>query len=181
MAQMTSGVAVSWDHMSIVANIDATEGDYLLLTHVPHGDTKAALMSSIAKFLMAATKYQYHGSGFGYECTDGWLPGDPDIRHAYSAPLGEPLGPANESQGCAQEPRCCAKNVTCSSGCHKPGQFCVRTRAFATGTKAFVNYSFGATCMMWSDGKTYSTRGKGGDDGCERARSWLLGQDILVI
>jgi len=105
----------NWDHMSMVANVDATDGDYLMLTHVPHGNDKGALMPSIARFLMAATKYQYHGSGFGYECsTGGWLTQDPDINHAYTAPLGEPTGPAVETAGCAKEPRCCAKNATCS-------------------------------------------------------------------
>merc|ERR1711907_198916 len=112
--------------MSFVNEIDATDGDYAMLTHVPHGDDKNKLMPSIPKFLMAATKYQYHGSGFGYECTGGWLPEDADIMHAYAAPLGEPMGPAVESPGCAKEPRCCAQNVTCSFTCHQPSEHCVR-------------------------------------------------------
>jgi len=174
----------SFDHEEIVDKVDATDGDYAMLTHVPHGNDKGALMPSIPKFLMAAEKYQYHGSGFGYECTGGWLPGDADIQHAYSAPLGAPTGPAVESRGCATEPRCCAKSPTCSPSCHQPGDYCVRTRTFATGTKAFVNYTSGATCMMWSDGKNFSTKGRQGDDGCDDLQEWLsfeqAGRSVLI-
>merc|ERR1712072_359491 len=100
----------------------------------------------------------------------GWLSSDPDVLHAYSTPLGAPLGVANETGGaCDPEPRCCANDATCSSGCHKPGATCTRTRVFASGTKAFVNYTSGATCMFWSDGKNYSTKGRHGDDGCAQA------------
>eukprot|EP00947_MAST-08B_sp_MAST-8B-sp1_P005161 g5161.t1 len=160
----------SWDHMQYVANIDDTDGDYAMLTHVPHANDKAAIMPSIARFMMAVTKYQYHGSGFGYECDgSGWLSTDPDVEHAFSAPLGEPLGPANETAGCAPEPKCCAKNATCSPGCHQAGAFCARTRRFASGTKAYANYTSGATCVSWSDGQNYTTKGRHGDDGCAQA------------
>merc|ERR1712203_1246583 len=140
-------------------------------------------MPSIPKFLMGATKYQYHGSGFGYECTGGWLTGDADIVHAYSAPLGEPLGPANETKGCSAEPRCCAKNSSCSPDCHTAGEWCVRSRVFSSGTTAFVNYSSGATCMIWADGKNYSTNGRHGDSGCQEAASFVFSRatDVNLI
>ena len=36
-----------------------------MLTHVPHGNNKAVFLKSVPQFLMAASKYQYLGSGFG--------------------------------------------------------------------------------------------------------------------
>ena len=41
---------------------------------------------------MNAQEYMYHGSGFGYSCTDGWLNASPDINQSYSAPLEEAEG-----------------------------------------------------------------------------------------
>lgn len=164
----------NFDHQNLVNHVDQTDGYYALLVHGGHMNEKPVIMPSIPKFLMAAGSYMYHGSGFGYECaSDGWLTGDPDVLHAYSAPLGAPLGPANETKGCAEEPKCCAKNVTCSGSCHKPGDFCARSRRFAAGTVTFVNYSSTATCMIWADGRNYSTPGRHKEDGCAQAGQFL--------
>lgn len=132
------------------------------------------MLQSIPKFLMAAYSYQYLGTGFGYECgSDGWLTGDTKIQHAFSAPLGDPLGPANSSEWCATTPSCCKKDPNCSPKCvPPPGASCVRSRVFSTGTKAWVNYSSGATCMIWSDGVNTSTPGTHKEDGCTSAASW---------
>lgn len=169
----------SFDHEEIVDQIDKTDGVYAMLTHVPHGNDKAVFLKSVPKFLMAASKYQYLGSGFGYECSSGgWLTTDPDVEHAFSAPLGPPVGPANATPGCKPKPTCCKRKPSCSPECSMPGSPCVRTRVFASGTKAFVNYSGGQTCMIWSDGKNTSTpsqthgRGQKPVDGCASAASW---------
>ena len=171
----------SFGHEEIVDQIDATDGEYAMLTHVPHGNDKPVMLKSVPQFLMAASKYQYLGSGFGYECSSGgWLTTDPDIEHAFSAPLGAPLGPANATPGCKPKPTCCKRKPSCSPECSAPGSPCVRTRVFASGTKAFVNYTGGQTCMMWSDGKNTSTpgrsRGRGQKpvDGCASAAGWAF-------
>ena len=52
-------------HEEIVDTIDANDGEYTMLTHVPHGNNKAVFLKSVPQFLMAASKYQYLGSGFG--------------------------------------------------------------------------------------------------------------------
>ena len=158
----------SWGHEQIVDAVDTANGDFLMLTHVPHANDEAAMLPAIPKFLMAASKYQYLGTGFGYECSSGgWLTTNSKIQHAFSAPLGEPLHPVNSSKWCADAPSCCKKNATCSWKCTKPpGAYCVRSRTFASGTKAWVNYTSGATCMMWSDGVNTSTPGRAKEDGC---------------
>lgn len=164
----------SFDHEQLVDTIDDSYGDYLMLTHVPHANDQVVMLQSIPKFLMAASKYQYLGTGFGYECSsDGWLTSDSKIRHAFSAPLGAPFGKANASKWCAPTPQCCKKNSSCSPACTPPaGSACVRSRVFASGTKAWVNYSSGATCMIWSDGVNTSTPGRHKEDGCASAASW---------
>ena len=166
----------SWSHEHIVDAIDDSYGDYLMLTHVPHANDQVVMLRSIPSFLMAASDYQYLGTGFGYECaSDGWLTSDSKIQHAFSAPLGKPLGKANESKWCAPTPSCCKKNSTCSPACSPPaGASCVRSRVFESGTRAWLNYSSGATCMIWSDGVNTSTPGRHGDDGCASAASWIF-------
>ena len=120
-----------------------------------------------------------HSVGFDYECSSGgWLTTDPDVRHSFDAPLGAPLGPANSTAGCKPKPTCCKHKPSCSPACTAPGSPCVRTRAFESGTKAFVNYTGGETCMIWSDGKNTSTLGRdpGGGrppvQGCISAARW---------
>ena len=115
---------------------------------------------------MNAQEYMYHGSGFGYSCTDGWLNASPDINQSYSAPLGAPVGPPKESAGCCDKRNC--------PGLPK-GVACVRSRVFASGTKAFANYTSGATCMIWANGVNVSTPGRDKEvDGCESASDWAF-------
>jgi hypothetical protein len=159
----------NWDHMQIVDEVDAAgNGDFLMLTHLGGG---VPMLRAIPQFLMATAKYQYLGTGGGYECSsDGWLTTDPTIQHAFSAPLGAPLGPANSSKWCALAPPCCKKNISCSWACSKPsGATCVRSRTFSSGTRAWVNYTSGATCMTWADGVNTSTPGRNKEDGCFQA------------
>jgi hypothetical protein len=164
----------NWEHEQIVDAVDAANGDFLMLTHVPHANEETTMLRSIPRFLMAASKYQYLGTGFGYECSaDGWLTTNNKIQHAFKAPLGEPLHVANSSKWCVNPPPCCKKNVSCSWACTRPlGAYCVRSREFASGTKAWVNYTSGATCMLWSDGVNISTPGNHKEDGCASAAAW---------
>ena len=136
------------------------------------------MLRSVPQFLMAAAAYQYLGTGFAYECEgSGWLTADPKIQHAFSAPLGAPLGDAVASRWCTAPPACCKSNATCSWACEPPpGATCVRGRAFASGTRAFVNYTSSATCMLWADGVNVSTPGRAGEDGCEAAAAWWPSQ-----
>jgi hypothetical protein len=151
-------------HQHFVGEIDATLGDYALLVHVPHADVLPTFKNSVPRFLMSAEKYMYHGSGFGYSCDDGWLSTDPAVLTSYSAPLGPPLGPAKESAGCCDKKRC--PDIA-------PGTPCVRSRVFESGTKAFVNYTGGESCMIWSNGLNISTPGRDKEvDGCTAASSW---------
>lgn len=118
-----------------------------MLTHVPHGNNDAVLLRSITGFLLGATRYQYHGAGFDYDCPGGgWLGRGKEVEHAYGAPLGAPLGDAVATGA-------------------------VMTRKFATGTKVFLNstakYSQG--CLVWSDGHSTETGGAGG---CAQAAAW---------
>ena len=164
----------SWDHVKSIADLEAAQGDYAMLTHVPHGNIDSKLEESVAQFLMAASDYQYHGSGFGYECgQDGWLSRSDDVERMYSAPLGAPLGPAAETGGaCGKEQGFCAKNATCDPSCHAPGDYCVRTRAFATGTTAYVTYTGGGGCIRWSDGTNTSYPNHLGVQGCDEAAAF---------
>ena len=166
----------NWEHEQLVDAVDAQgRGAYLMLTHVPHADDAAVMLRAVPLFLMAAEAYQYLGSGFGYECTgSGWLTTDARVQHAFGAPLGAPLAPANESRWCAPAPPCCKTDVTCSAACAPPpGAACVRARAFASGTRAWANYSSGATCMLWADGVNASTPGRDHSDGCAAAAAWF--------
>lgn len=164
----------NFDHVASIAEIEATQGDYAMLTHVPHANDDHTLLKSMAQFLIAASDYQYHGSGFGYECgADGWLARSDAVERAYAAPLGAPRGDANETAGCAPEKGCCARNATCDPSCHAPGEYCVRDRAFATGTRVFVNYTAGGGCVLWSDGTNTSYLDDRGVDGCVEAGAWF--------
>ena len=40
----------NWAHEQLVDDVDRTAGDYLMLTHVPHGDVDSTLMQSIARY-----------------------------------------------------------------------------------------------------------------------------------
>lgn len=149
----------NYDHMESIDAIDAAQEDYLMLTHTPHADVDNSLLESIIGFLVAAEKYQYHGSGFGYECgKDGWARRSDVVEHAYSAPLGEPLAPAAETDGCRSP---------------EAGSYCVRTRQFATGTKVYKNYTSSAACLLWADGKNVSIKGRWGSDGCDESAAWI--------
>ncbi|KAH8097596.1 voltage-gated potassium channel [Aureococcus anophagefferens] len=81
----------NFDHVASIAEIEATQGDYAMLTHVPHANDDHTLLKSMAQFLIAASDYQYHGSGFGYECgADGWLARSDAVERAYAAPSARP-------------------------------------------------------------------------------------------
>ena len=126
-----------------IKKIEDTQDDYAMLTHVPHGNDDAVLLRSITSFLLGASRYQYHGAGFDYDCSGGgWLGRGKEVEHAYAAPLGAPLGDAVTTGG-------------------------VMTRKFATGTKVFLNASHG--CLLWSDGVHTETGDKGG---CAQASEW---------
>ena len=77
-------VAANFQHAAIVGNIDKTDGDYAFLVHVPHADVLGTFLASVPHFLMNAQEYMYHGSGFDYSCTDGWLNASPDVIQSYS-------------------------------------------------------------------------------------------------
>jgi hypothetical protein len=51
-------------HEEIVDTIDANDGEYAMLTHA-QGHGEHAFLKNVPQFLMAASKYQYLGSGFG--------------------------------------------------------------------------------------------------------------------
>ena len=51
-------------HEEIVDTIDAKDGEYAMLTHA-QGTGRHAFLKNVPQFLMAASKYQYLGSGFG--------------------------------------------------------------------------------------------------------------------
>lgn len=165
--------AGNWGHMEDVDAVDISQDDYLMLTHVPHGNEDKPLLDSLARFLVAAEPYQYHGAGFGYECgSGGWLERSDAVEHAYAAPLGAPLAAAAETKGCAVEKKCCAKDPTCDKSCRAPGEHCIRTRAFSEGTSVFVNYTSSASCIAWADGRNTSNAGKKGVDGCAQAAAY---------
>lgn len=56
--------------MQIVKKIEDTQDDYAMLTHVPHGNEDSVLLRSITGFLLGTSRYQYHGAGFDYDCTE---------------------------------------------------------------------------------------------------------------
>ena len=85
------------------------------------------------------------------------------MANARFTPSGTPVGPAKESAGCCDKRNC--PNVP-------KGEPCVRSRVFASGTKAFANYTAGSTCMMWGNGVNVSTAGKAKIDGCAQASDW---------
>ena len=152
----------SYQHMQFVDAIDQRTGPYAMLTHTPHADDIENFKRSVSNFLISVDRYQYLGSGFAYGCDDGWLSADPVVAHSFSAPLGEPVGPADSSPGCPKGKSPAPK-----------GSVCVRTRRFATGTKVLVNYTAGTSCLVWSDGKNMSTsRDREGPDGCALASDY---------
>eukprot|EP01051_Picozoa_sp_SAG22_P000356 SAG22_NODE_8_length_37215_cov_120.960351_24_plen_437_part_00 len=157
----------NFEHMEFVDAIDARAGPYAMLTHTPHADIVGNFKHSVSNFLMAASEYQYLGSGFGYGCDDGWLSEAPEVLHSFSAPLGAPLGPATASAGCPKGRKPPPKG-------EGP---CIRSRHFASGTKVFINYTAGSSCIVWSDGVNMSSsKGSPKDpecvDGCAAASSY---------
>ena len=91
-----------------------------------------AFNATVAAFLTGMGKYAYYGRGGGWGATGesacaSWLQWMPE----YDRPLGEPTAVAAEPS---------------------PG---VYTRAFATGTRVFLNTTKGGGhCVWWSDGAT---------------------------
>ena len=76
------------------------------------------------------------------------------------------MGTSKESAGCCDKRNCPEL---------PKGVAYVRSRAFASGTKAFANYTSGATCMIWANGVNVSTLGRDKEvDGCESASDWAF-------
>ena len=102
---------------------------------------------------VAAEAFMYHGSGFGYNCTaDGWM--DRRLDPVYAARLGAPLAEATRTAGCVP----------------KAAGECVMTRAFASGTRVWINVTDGASCVRWADGWDTPAAGKQIRDPCGAGR-----------
>ena len=107
-----------------------SNGPCLVDYHAQYADRDAnTFNSTVAAFLAGMGKYAYYGRGGGWGgngagACSSWLQWMPE----YSKPLGEPTAKAAQPS---------------------PG---VYTRAFATGTKVFINTTRGGGhCVWWSD------------------------------